>query len=143
MIHLLDVSVLIALLDPAHPHAVAACRFFESGLARNGWATCPIVENGFLRIFGSTRYPGGPGSVQNARYLLAGLLATPGHQFWHDDLSLTASRSFPDLPDSQCLTDLYLLALAVRRRARFATFDSRIDASLLPGGSAACYVILG
>ena len=137
MIHLLDLNVLIALCDPAHPHATAAQRFFGASLARNGWATCPLLENGFLRIFGARKYPGGPGSPQAARPILAGLLATPGHQFWEDDLTLTDASVFPNLPAADDLTDLYLLALAVKHNGRFATFDQGIDASLIPGGPAA------
>lgn len=137
MIHLLDVNVLIALCDPAHPHATAALRFFSANLARNGWATCPLLENGFLRIFGARKYPGGPGSPQAARPILAGLLAAPGHQFWEDDLTLTAATVFPNLPAAEDLTDIYLLALAVKHSGRFATFDRNIDASLIPGGPAA------
>lgn len=134
MIHLLDVNVLIALCDPAHPHALAATHFFAEGPMRDGWATCPLTENGYLRIFGSARYPGGPGSPQAARPILASLLASPGHQFWPDDLTLTASSAYPDLPESAHLTDVYLLALAAKRRGRFATFDQRIDPTLVPGG---------
>jgi uncharacterized protein len=141
MIHLLDINVLIALCDPAHPHAAAARAFFGASLARHGWATCPLVENGFLRIFGSRKYPGGPGSPQAARHLLAGLLATPGHQFWPDDLSLTAAGVFPNLPASDDLTDIYLLGLAVKHQGRFATFDAGIDATIIPGGSAAYCII--
>ncbi len=137
MIHLLDVNVLIALCDPAHPCAGAALAFFRSGLTRDGWATCPIVQNGFLRIFGSQKYPGGPGSPHAARHVLAGLLAMPGHQFWEDDLSLTALNVFPKLTASEDLTDLYLLGLAAKRRGRFATFDQGIDAGLVYGGPAA------
>lgn len=137
MIHLLDINVLIALCDPAHPHAAAARSFFGAGLARNGWATCPLVENGFLRIFGARRYPGGPGSPDTARLILAGLLAIPGHQFWADDLSLTDVNVFPKLPASDDLTGLYLLALAVKHGGRLATFDVHIGASLIPGGQAA------
>ena len=141
MIHLLDVNVLIALCDPAHPHAAAARGFFGASLARHGWATCPLVENGFLRIFGSRKYPGGPGSPQSARFLLAGLLATPGHQFWQDDLTLLATGVFPNLPSSDDLTDIYLLGLAVKHGGRFATFDARIAASIVPGGPAAYHII--
>jgi toxin-antitoxin system PIN domain toxin len=143
MIHLLDINVLIALCDPAHPHAASARRFFTAGLPRQGWATCPLVENGFLRIFGSRTYPGGPGSTHAARHILSGLLASPGHQFWSDDLTLTDMRTFPGLPASADLTDIYLLALAVKHRARFATFDTSIDASLVPGGPAAYHVVQG
>jgi len=143
MIHLLDINVLIALCDPAHPHAAAARDFFSARLARNGWATCPLIENGFLRIFGSRKYPGGPGTPQAARQILAGILASPGHQFWPDDLSLCDVARFPSLPGSLALTGLYLLALAVKQGGRFATFDGGIDASLLPGGISACHVIRG
>ncbi|MEI6568594.1 MAG: TA system VapC family ribonuclease toxin [Verrucomicrobiota bacterium] len=137
MIHLLDINVLLALCDPAHPHAAAARDFFSGGFSRNGWATCPLVENGFLRILGSRKYPGGPGSPQGARPILSGLLATPGHQFWEDDLTLTAANVCLTLPASEAITDIYLLALAVKHKGRFATFDQSIDASLVPGGPAA------
>lgn len=137
MIHLLDINILIALCDPAHPHAEAARTFFSTQLLRDGWATCPLVENGFLRIFGNHGYRGGPGSPQIACHILAGVLASPGHHFWPDDLSLTAEHSFPDLPISANLSDFYLLALAVKHGGRFATFDQGIDASLVPGGPAA------
>lgn len=137
MTHLLDINILIALCDPAHPHAAAARRFFSTGVTRDGWATCPIIENGFLRIFGSRKYPGGPGSPQAARPILAGILANPGHQFWQDEITLTAANVFPSLPGSDDLTDLYLLALAMKHGGRFATFDAGLDASLVPGGEAA------
>ncbi len=141
MIHLLDINVLIALCDPAHPHAAAARRSFRAELTRDGWATCPLIENGFLRILGSRRYPGGPGSAQAARHLLNGILATPGHQFWPDDLSLTSVGAFPDLPASEDITDFYLLALAVKHGGRLATFDHTVPASLVPGGASAYHVI--
>ena len=67
--------------------------------------------------------------------------AAPGHQFWPDELSLSDPRFFPKLPASQHLTDLYLLALAVKHGARFATFDSGIAASLVPGGPATIFLI--
>jgi toxin-antitoxin system PIN domain toxin len=141
MIHLLDINVLIALCDPAHPHASPARHFFQSTLSGDGWATCPLVENGFLRIFGDHRYPGGPGNPQSARLILDGLMASPGHQFWPDDLSLADPIAFPSLPTSKHLTDLYLLGLAVKHGARFATFDHSMDPSILPGGPAAYFPI--
>jgi uncharacterized protein len=141
MIHLIDVNVLIALCDPAHPHAEAARQFFSTVLRREGWATCPLVENGFLRIMGHPRYPGGPGSPHAARHLLEGLLREPGHQFWSDDFSLADTKDYPNLPAASKLTDLYLLALAVRKRGALATFDTGIDTSLVKGGPEA-YVVL-
>ena len=141
MIHLLDINVLIALCDPAHPHSGAALSYFNPALFRNGWATCPLVENGFLRIFGSPRYPGGPGSPALARVVLGRLTAAPGHHFWPDDASLRDLQAFPALPTSASLTDLYLLGLAVKHGGRFATFDAGVDASLIPGGPKAYHVI--
>ena len=140
MITLLDVNALIALVDTNHVHHALAKRFFQT-VQTDGWATCPLTENGFLRILGHPSYPQGPGSPDAVRILLQSLLSMPGHQFWPDDLSLSDPRLFPVLPASNDLTDLYLLALAAKRSARFATFDQRIDPGLLPGGPAAYYVI--
>ncbi|MBL9172251.1 MAG: PIN domain-containing protein [Verrucomicrobiales bacterium] len=140
MITLLDVSVLIALVDAGHIHHQAATGFFRKAQPL-GWATCPLTENGFLRILG--RPDGGlaANSTSVARTLLHGMLAKPGHHFWPDDVSLMDVRIFPSLPGSRHLTDLYLLALAVRHGGRFATFDKHMEASLIPGGPAAYHLI--
>lgn len=140
MITLLDVNVLIALVDTAHVHHVPATRLFVAAQP-HGWATCPITENGFLRILGRPSIDLGLNSPSVARTLLHSLLATPGHQFWPDDLSLADSLFFPVLPSSRNLTDFYMLGLAVKHGGRFATFDQGIDASIIPGGLAAYYLI--
>ena len=140
MISLLDVNVLIALVDRDHPHHAAAARFFAETRSA-GWATCPLVENGFIRILGHPNYRNGPGSAAGARDHLREFIAMPGHQFWPDDVSLSDARLFPTLPRAKALTDLYLLALAVKRGGRFATFDAGIDATLVPGGPAAYALI--
>lgn len=142
MIHLLDVNVLIALCDPAHVNAPDARRFYQNDLIGGEWATCPIVENGLLRIFGSGKYPGGPGSPQAARSLFVSLWnQTPRHHFWSDDVSMIDSETFRRLPASEDLTDIYLLALAVKHGGRFATFDHGIDPGLVPGGEKALYLL--
>ena len=46
---LLDVNVLIALIDPAHEFHAPAHFWFQQN-RKHGWATCPITENGCLRI---------------------------------------------------------------------------------------------
>ena len=46
---LLDVNVLIALFTPTHVHHQAAHDWFDEH-HRAGWATCPLVETGFLGI---------------------------------------------------------------------------------------------
>jgi toxin-antitoxin system PIN domain toxin len=141
MIQLLDSNVLIALGDGNHPHRTAAIRFFETCATVQGWATCPLTENAFLRILGASSYHRSPGPPEEVRRILQRLLSAPGHQFWADDLSLSDTRFFPALPSSKHLTDLYLLGLAVKHGGRFATFDARIDATLIPGGSVAYYQI--
>lgn len=49
--YLLDVNVLITLVDPAHvEHDAAHAWFGRAG--KKAFATCPITENGLLRIMG-------------------------------------------------------------------------------------------
>lgn len=141
MITLLDASVLIALGDAGHQYEAPALRFFQNEAVLGGWATCPITENAFLRILSHPNYPRALSSPAEARQILTRLIGSPGHQFWPDDCSLMDTRLGASLPGSQHLTDQYLLALAVKHRGRFATFDSRINASLIPGGPAALYLV--
>jgi uncharacterized protein len=116
-------------------------RFFEKEAVPGGWATCPMTENAFLRILSHPSYPRTLGSPTESRRVLARLLACPGHLFWPDDLSLADVRLHPVLLPSKHLTDHYLLALAVKHRGRFTTFDTGIEASLVPGGPSALHLI--
>jgi hypothetical protein len=137
---LFDANLLIAMADHDHEHHDAAIAF-QAKVRPDGWVTCPLTENAFLRIVGHPSYPKGPGSPNAARELLKGMTSQPGHLFWPDSISLCDLRSYPTLPSSKNLTDYYLLALAVRKRAMLATFDRRIDPSLLEGGPDAYQVI--
>lgn len=138
--YLLDVNVLIALADPAHEHhgRVAAWFLREH---RDGWSSCPLTQNGFIRIFGHPSYPEGPADTEIARRLLQRMLAQPGHSFWPDDVSLVDRGKHPRLPPSKHITDYYLLALAVKHRGRLATLDQRIDPTLQSGGNTAYTLI--
>ena len=138
--HLLDVNILIALGDPAHVHHRRVRAWFLSS-ERQAWATCPLTENGFVRILGHSGYPDFAGGTEEARAALRALTSAPGHQFWPDDVSVTDPGAFPRLSASKHLTDHYLLALAVHRGGKFATLDQRIDASLVAGGPAACFLL--
>lgn len=140
MTALLDINVLIALMDGDHVHHVAATNFLQS-LGPTGWATCPLTENGLLRILGHKLALQEVGSPEDARTQFLVWCNYRGHHFWPDDLSLTDIQAFPTLPPSKHLTDLYLLGLAVKRSGRLATFDANIAASLVPGGPAAYHVI--
>jgi toxin-antitoxin system PIN domain toxin len=134
---LLDINILIALADADHEHHARARTFFAT-CNTPGWATCPLTENGFVRILGRPNYPKGPGSSAKARDLLNGLCTVPGHNFWPDEITL---RNFTALPASKHITDHYLLGLAIHRQGQLATMDCRIDASALAGGPAAYVVI--
>ena len=120
-VHLLDVNVLIALIDPVHvQHDFAHEWFDEQG--RAAWATCPSTENGVLRIVGNARYPNSPGNPSVVLNALVGLCKLPGHVFWPDDISLLHERSVDGsrLLNHAQVTDTYLLALAAGRQGRLA-----------------------
>lgn len=130
--------MLVALCDSAHEFHDEASAWFRQ-IQPDGWATCPLTENGLVRIVGHPSYPGGPGSPAKARPLLRALVRTSGHFFWADEISICDLTTFPSLARTTAanLIDLYLLALALQHGARFATFDRRIDPSVLPGGAGA------
>jgi predicted nucleic acid-binding protein len=50
---LFDVNVLIALFDPAHVHHESAHAWWKANQS-SGWATCPLTENGFVRVLRAT-----------------------------------------------------------------------------------------
>jgi len=140
--YLLDVNVLIALCDSTHSFFPETLDWFQDNAAE-GWATCPITENGMLRILGHPNYPGGGASNPGrASVVLNGMIGSvPGHRFFADDISLlTQVPSLASAKSSQ-LTDIYLLALAVKHGAQFLTLDQKIDPSLVPGGSQAYEVL--
>jgi len=123
---LLDVNVLIALLDSDHAsHNSAISRFTKH--AREGWASCPITQNGCIRVMSNPGYPN-PLPVQAVIARLADACHQDIHEFWPDEVSLLDS----DMVDStrihgpRQLTDIYLLALAVQHKGRLVTFDTSI-----------------
>lgn len=142
MIYLLDVNVLIALVDTDHVnHSVAHVWFEREG--RQGWATCPITENGLVRIVGNPKYRNSdrsPGAIVDILFRMTEL---GGHTRWSDDVSFTDSSLFvPErlLTPAQ-VTDAYLLGLAVRHGGKLATLDRRLSPLPVIGGDQALHVI--
>jgi uncharacterized protein len=127
MTFLLDVNVLIALIDPKHVQHDAAHAWFGAR-GKRSWATCPLTENGVMRIVGHPRYPISPGTPAAVAPLVAGLRALPGHVFWPDDISLLDHEKVDTarLLTSGQVTDGYLLALAKYHGGQLATFDRRL-----------------
>lgn len=126
MLSLLDVNVLIALLDENHVHHPDASTWF-SGHVDEGWASCPITQNGCLRIVSHQRYPNVL-EVADALSRLKAAVATPYHRFIPDDISLLDENVIDrrHLLGQRQLTDAYLLALAVAHDARLVTLDKSI-----------------
>lgn len=142
MTFLLDVNVIIALLDPLHVFHDRAHRWFEQNGHRD-WATCPLTENGAIRIMGHRRYLEGPGSPANAAKLVKGLRDTPNHRFWPDSISLLESSSIrlAAILISSQVTDVYLLALAAHNGGVLATFDRKLSTVAVTDGASALHVI--
>src|SRR5260370_39492055 len=78
MTFLLDVNVLIALIDPVHVQHDAAHAWFAA-YGQRSWATCPLTENGVLRIVGNARYPNSPGTPAAVAPLMAGMRSLCWH----------------------------------------------------------------
>ncbi|MGH8658946.1 MAG: TA system VapC family ribonuclease toxin [Gammaproteobacteria bacterium] len=130
---LLDVNVLIALLDADHSLHARATKWF-AGHARHGWASCPITQNGCVRIMSHPGYPNALPMPAVMEHLAAASTST-FHEFWPDDVSLLD----PQVADSsrihgpRQLTDLYLLALALRNGGQFVTFDTSVSWEAIRG----------
>ena len=57
-LYLFDVNILIALVDEEHEYHDIVLEWFDSSLVKEtGWALCPFVEAGLVRIMSGPRYP--------------------------------------------------------------------------------------
>jgi len=123
---LLDVNVLIALVDAAHVSHEAAHVWFDSNRAY-GWATCPITENGCLRIMTHSGYVLPGLAPETVCKILRELVSLEGHLFWRDSVSLLDEGRF-ELAGTgpKQLTDLYLVGLALKFGGKLVTFDRGI-----------------
>lgn len=130
---LLDVNVLIALLDAGHVHHIRATRWLEQHIPE-GWASCPVTQNGCLRIMAQPAYPKAP-PLKSIANRLAQAITHPAHTFVADDYSVLDSDRIDwcHLLAHRQITDAYLLGLAVRNDCCFTTFDARIDLAIVRG----------
>jgi toxin-antitoxin system PIN domain toxin len=139
---LLDVNVLIALFDETHIHHVAAHDWFADH-RKNGWATCPLTENGFLRVLTHPR----AGVEDDYATLLEhfrSFCAGRGHVFWNDSVSLRDERLFDPsvIVSHRQLTDVYLLGLASSMGGTLATFDARIPVRAVHGATTGTLTVI-
>ncbi len=129
MFSLLDVNILIALLDENHLHHSVVCGWLDDHID-DGWASCPITQNGCVRILSQPSYPN-PLGVADAIGLLREATSTQHHRFVADDASLLDSALVErqQLLSARQITDVYLLALAVAHDMRFVTLDRSVSAN--------------
>ncbi len=140
--YLLDVNVLIALVDPAHVQHDEVHEWFGR-IGRKAFATCPLTENGLLRIVGHPKYPNSPGPPSVVASALLAIRALPGHEFWPDSISLADSK-FVDaslLSSHSRVTDGYLLGLARANRGQLATLDRKLATEVVAEGKASLALI--
>lgn len=80
MFSLLDINVLIALLDQDHAFHARAHAWWRKDQPR--WASCPLTENGLLRIMASPNYSKArPFTVAELVSLLQTFIAATNHAF--------------------------------------------------------------
>ena len=130
---LLDVNVLIALLDSSHIHNYLVTEWLADNIDA-GWASCPITQNGCIRIFSQPGYPNTVPASQIADRL-AVAAQHPSHEFWPDSVSLLQPDclNWNKVLSSRQVTDVYLLALAVKQGGRFVTLDRGIPLDAVAG----------
>ena len=140
-VYLLDINLLLALMDPMHVHHEPSHQWFaENG--QQAWATCPLTENGFIRIAGHPNYPNRPGDITAVFSILRQLCEAAGHYFWPEDLSILDILTPDSIITHNQITDIYLLGLAVHNKGKLATLDRRIPAEVLRGGRQALELII-
>lgn len=133
---LLDVNVLIALLDDAHVFSRRANQWLDAEPRRI--ATCPIVENGVIRIMSAPAYSAThrttPEQVSDGLKALAEAL---DHAFWPDGVSMLDETlfDFSRLHGHRQVTDAYLLGLAVKHGGSLATFDTALPVTAVRGAN--------
>lgn len=133
---LLDVNLLVALFDPDHIHHDLAHDWFSDHRA-DGWATCPITENGLIRVLTNPRYESPVSTAAAVVERLKKFRESGHHEFWSDDVSLANDSIFK--PGSarghRQITDVYLLGLAHGHGGRLATMDQSIPLGAVVGAT--------
>ncbi len=139
---LLDVNLLVALLDANHVHHERAHAWWTEHRV-GGWASCPLTQNGCLRVLSQPRYANAQ-PLPVAYDLLAKQLAAGDHTFWSDDRSLFDDAVFDrrKILGPKQLTDVYLLALAVSNGGRLATLDGSVPLGAVRGAQSQHLVAL-
>jgi toxin-antitoxin system PIN domain toxin len=139
---LFDVNMLLALFDPGHIHHAAAQAWWRSHRAK-GWATCPVTQNGFARIISKPGYQR-PVALSTAIALLRAQVSQSDHEFWPDDISIAGGAALDrrHILGANQITDVCLLALAVKNGGRLVTFDRAVPLRAVHGAEPSHLVVL-
>lgn len=131
----MDINVLLALLDSDHIDHLHAREWLDENI-EGGWASCPITENGFVRIISQPRYPS-PVAPAEAIGLLARATESAHHEFWPCGVSILDAGILDGshLHGPRQVTDAYLLALATVNDGRFITFDRSVAPTAVQGAT--------
>lgn len=136
-VSLLDVNVLVALFFPDHIHHDVAHDWFADH-RHEGWATCPLTENGLIRV--ACQQPSDDSVVRPADVIvnLTRFCRDKLHRSWTASVSLADATLFAPqfIGGHRQVTDVYLLGLARKNGGRLATFDRTIPVKAVRGGTA-------
>lgn len=139
MPRLLDVNVLLAFAWPNHEHHQRVTEWFREEHIQ-GWATCPLVESGFVRVSSLSRITPEAVTPIEAMELLRRIRLLPGHEFWVDNFSISATPSSLVRGHRQ-VTDYHLLCLARSRGGKLVTLDQGVAALVPPGHAVNEYIV--
>lgn len=130
---LLDISMLLALFDRGHVLHDRARSWWRQNTGP-GWASCPLTQNGYLRIISQKSYAR-PVNLPDALRQLQQWAVPPRHEFWPDDASILDASvvEHTRLLGPRQITDVYLLALAVKHDGRLVTLDTGIAVEAVKG----------
>lgn len=109
-----------------------------------GWASCPLTQNGYLRVASQGSYSK-PVPLAQAIRILQMQIDEGRHEFWRDDISILDETVVDRarLLGPRQITDIYLLALAVKNGGRLVTLDRSIQQTSVRAARPENLVILG
>lgn len=133
---LLDVNVLVALFDQDHVDHVRV-RAWLAARIDDGWASCPITQNGFVRVISQPAYPS-PVTAGEAIRLLDGAVSTFHHEFWPNAVSVLDERVVRrrHVLGHRQVTAVHLLATAVANGGCLAMLDRSVPIEAVAGATA-------
>ena len=129
-----DINTLVATAWPNHVHHQTARRWLLRTAGQNPWATCAIVQSGFLRISMNNRVVSSDVSLPAALHLLTRYTSDAFHTEWTE---IPMPREWPRflvdrVQGYRQVTDATLLATVMHHDGILVTLDAGI-LSLLPG----------